>query len=69
VTTTQRIRELEQTLDEVIKRYDLCLKFKGTYLCERQGDFDAIDRFRRILNDRLPDDEPAATWHQESHNK
>ena len=50
MTPEQRILHLEQALDECIKRYDLCLRFKGTYLCERQGDFDAIDRFRRVLN-------------------
>ena len=50
MTPEQRILQLEQALDECIKRYDLCLKFKGTYLCERQGDFEAVNRFRIVLN-------------------
>lgn len=55
MTPEQRIEILERTLDECIERYDQVLRFKGPFLCERGGDYDAVDRFRKILRgDALP---------------
>lgn len=44
-----RVEELEQALDEALRRWDSCLRFKGSYLVKVDKDEVRIDELRKVL--------------------